>query len=230
MSEGADELKATLAEPAFAEMHPSDAGAHGLADGLGVRLRTAAGEADVPLRVTEHVAPGTVFVPFNQPGLAANTLLVGRVHDRGRRSSRSSGRDRGAGGGRGGRPVTWIDWGILLGKVVIVFAGLLVSVLLFIWMERKVIADLQTRLGTDARGPARCAALPRRRDQALLQGGDPADPVRPVGLPAGADVRGDPRVPRVRGRAVRPLGAHLRPDRRAAAGRPVHRACCGCSR
>ena len=77
MSEGADELKATLAEPAFAEMHPSDAGAHGLADGLGVRLRTAAGEAVVPLRVTEHIAPGTVFVPFNQPGLAANTLLVG---------------------------------------------------------------------------------------------------------------------------------------------------------
>ena len=64
-------------EPAFAEMHPTDAGAHGLADGLGVRLRTAAGEAVVPLRVTEHIAPGTVFVPFNQPGLAANTLLTG---------------------------------------------------------------------------------------------------------------------------------------------------------
>ena len=78
MSEGADELKAALAEPAFAEMHPERrASAHGLVDGLGVRLRTAAGEAVVPLRVTEHIAPGAVFVPFNQPGLAANTLLVG---------------------------------------------------------------------------------------------------------------------------------------------------------
>jgi len=77
MSDGADELKAALADAAFAEMHPSDADAHGLADGLGVRLRTAAGEAVVPLRVTEHIAPGTVFVPFNQPGLAANTLLSG---------------------------------------------------------------------------------------------------------------------------------------------------------
>ena len=77
MSDGADELKAALADPAFAEMHPSDAAAHGLADGLGVRLRTAAGEAVVPLRVTEHIAPGTVFVPFNQPGLAVNTLLSG---------------------------------------------------------------------------------------------------------------------------------------------------------
>ena len=49
--------------------------------------------------------------------------------------------------------MTWIDWGILLGKVVIVFAGLLVTVLLVIWMERKVIADLQTRTGPMRAGP-----------------------------------------------------------------------------
>ena len=77
MSEGADEVKAALQEPAFAEMHPSDASALGLADGLRVRLRTAAGEAVAGLRVTEHIALGTVFVPFNQPGLATNTLLSG---------------------------------------------------------------------------------------------------------------------------------------------------------
>ena len=36
--------------------------------------------------MTEHIAPGTVFVPFNQPGLAANTLLSGAFvdHRRGR--------------------------------------------------------------------------------------------------------------------------------------------------
>jgi len=77
MSEGTAELKAALEEPAFAEMHPSDASARGLADGLGARLRTDAGEATVAVRVTEDIAPGTVFVPFNQPGLAANTLLSG---------------------------------------------------------------------------------------------------------------------------------------------------------
>jgi NADH-quinone oxidoreductase subunit G len=77
MSEGAESLKAALQEPAFAEMHPSDANARGLADGLGARLRTAAGEATLPLRVSADIAPGTVFVPFNQPGLAANTLLSG---------------------------------------------------------------------------------------------------------------------------------------------------------
>jgi hypothetical protein len=29
------------------------------------------------VRVTAHVAPGAAFVPFNQPGFAANTLLSG---------------------------------------------------------------------------------------------------------------------------------------------------------
>ena len=49
--------------------------------------------------------------------------------------------------------MTWIDWGVLIGKTVIVFAGLLVTVLLVIWMERKVIADLQTRTGPMRAGP-----------------------------------------------------------------------------
>lgn len=49
--------------------------------------------------------------------------------------------------------MTWIDWGILLGKVVVVFIGIMLSVLLFIWMERKVIADFQTRSGPMRAGP-----------------------------------------------------------------------------
>ena len=78
LTEGATELKAALEDAPFAEMHPEDAERHGLAGGGGVRLRTSAGETTVPLRVTEHIAPGSVFVPFNQPGLAVNTLLSGR--------------------------------------------------------------------------------------------------------------------------------------------------------
>ena len=46
-----------------------------------------------------------------------------------------------------------VDWAILLGKVVVVFAGLLIAVLLYIWMERKVIADMQTRTGPMRAGP-----------------------------------------------------------------------------
>ena len=77
LSERADELKAALEEPAFVEVHPRDAEAAGIADGGRVVVRTDAGEAEVDARVTEQVTPGAVFVPFNQPGLAANTLLSG---------------------------------------------------------------------------------------------------------------------------------------------------------
>jgi len=78
LSDRADELKAALEEPAFAEMHPVDAEKKGLSDGATVRLATERGDVLVPLRVTEHVAAGSVFLPFNQPGVAANTLLSGR--------------------------------------------------------------------------------------------------------------------------------------------------------
>ncbi len=77
LSQGADELKAALQDEAFAELHPEDAEKRGVVDGDRIRLRTDAGEAEVPVRVTPGVAVGTVFVPFNQPGLAANTLLSG---------------------------------------------------------------------------------------------------------------------------------------------------------
>jgi NADH-quinone oxidoreductase subunit H len=49
--------------------------------------------------------------------------------------------------------VTGIDWTLLVGKVVIVFLGLLIAVVLYIWMERKVIADMQTRVGPMRAGP-----------------------------------------------------------------------------
>jgi NADH-quinone oxidoreductase subunit G len=78
LSERADELKAALADPPFAEIHPADAARADVIDGAAVRLTTAAGEATLPARVTEHVAEGAVFVPFNQAGFAANTLLQGR--------------------------------------------------------------------------------------------------------------------------------------------------------
>jgi anaerobic selenocysteine-containing dehydrogenase len=77
LSDRADELKAALQEPAFVELHPADAAAAGILDGARAIVRTDAGSAELPARVTEAIARGAVFVPFNQPGLAANSLLSG---------------------------------------------------------------------------------------------------------------------------------------------------------
>jgi NADH-quinone oxidoreductase subunit G len=77
MVEGAAELKSALEDRAFVEINPSDAAAGGVTDGADVRVQTDAGEAVLPAHVTDRVASGAVFVPFNQPGLAANTLLSG---------------------------------------------------------------------------------------------------------------------------------------------------------
>ena len=46
----------------------------------------------------------------------------------------------------------WLDWLLLVIRVAIVFFALLIAVMLYIWMERKVIADMQTRVGPCARG------------------------------------------------------------------------------
>jgi predicted molibdopterin-dependent oxidoreductase YjgC len=78
LSERADELKAALGEEPFLEVYPEDAQARGLEDGGRAIVRTEAGEAELPIRVTEHVTKGSVFVPLNQPGFAANILLQGR--------------------------------------------------------------------------------------------------------------------------------------------------------
>ena len=77
LSEGASELKAALEQEAFVEINDEDAAALGLADGDRATVRTDAGEAILPVRVTSGIAKGAVFVPFNQPGLAANALLSG---------------------------------------------------------------------------------------------------------------------------------------------------------
>jgi NADH-quinone oxidoreductase subunit G len=77
--EGADRLKAALEEQPFVEINPADAERLGIRDGATVRLRTNAGQTDLPARVTADVAQGAVFVPWNQPGLAANALLSGSL-------------------------------------------------------------------------------------------------------------------------------------------------------
>lgn len=46
-----------------------------------------------------------------------------------------------------------LDWVLVIGRVVVVFAVLMVTVMFCTWMERKVIADMQTRMGPMRAGP-----------------------------------------------------------------------------
>ena len=79
LSEDADALKSALESEAFVEIHPEDAAEAGVEHGEPAVVTTEAGSATLPARVTHHIAKGTVFVPFNQPGFAANTLLSGQM-------------------------------------------------------------------------------------------------------------------------------------------------------
>ena len=42
---------------------------------------------------------------------------------------------------------------IVAGKVLVVFGFLMISVLFMVWFERKVISDMQSRIGPDRAGP-----------------------------------------------------------------------------
>jgi NADH-quinone oxidoreductase subunit G len=77
LSVGADRLKEALEEPPFVEINPEDARRLGLGEETTALVRTDAGQATLPLRVTPSIVQGAAFVPWNQPGFAANTLLSG---------------------------------------------------------------------------------------------------------------------------------------------------------
>ena len=105
LSERADELKAALGEDAFVEIHPGGRAEPGLEDGdAGDRSHRRRRGRAAAARDADRRARVAVFVPFNQPGFEANTLLSGSFHaaaeHRGRRWPRPTPRPPGPTPGR----------------------------------------------------------------------------------------------------------------------------------
>jgi formate dehydrogenase major subunit len=58
----------------FVEIHPTDLSALGVADGEAVTVRSKRGAIRLPVRRTDRVQPGSVFIPFHFREAAANVL------------------------------------------------------------------------------------------------------------------------------------------------------------
>jgi predicted molibdopterin-dependent oxidoreductase YjgC len=66
----------TLVSVGVVEIHPDDAARLGAADGRPVRLRSRRGRIEIAARVTDRVAPGTVFLAFHYSEAPANRLTI----------------------------------------------------------------------------------------------------------------------------------------------------------
>ncbi len=73
MSRRSPKLEQEAPEP-YVEMHPDDAARIGLDGAQRVRVVSRRGEIEVAVRLTEHIRPGVVFIPFHYAEAAANVL------------------------------------------------------------------------------------------------------------------------------------------------------------
>ncbi|HVX45257.1 MAG TPA: bifunctional nitrate reductase/sulfite reductase flavoprotein subunit alpha, partial [Mycobacteriales bacterium] len=63
----------------FVEIHPQDAGEHGIGDGDRVQITSRRGQAILPARVSDRVRPGNCFAPFHWNDLFGDMLSVNAV-------------------------------------------------------------------------------------------------------------------------------------------------------
>ena len=211
-----------------------DARRLGLADGAPAPCRDAPpARPSSPLRVTEHVARGLglrAVQPARARGEHAAVRVVPRrprplERRRWPRTTREAARRRRSGSEPDGlarlaaarrRGSSWCS------------SRLLIAVMLYIWMERKVIADMQTRIGPMRAGPARHPRHARRRASSCSS--------RRASRPRSADTAVYSiapllaMLPAFLAFAVIPFGTDvhdLRPRRPVPARRPEHRPAVG---
>ena len=65
-----------LAPECYVEVHPEDAERLGLKDGDTAKIASRRGEIRTPVRITERVGQGVVFLPFHYAQASANTLTL----------------------------------------------------------------------------------------------------------------------------------------------------------
>ena len=231
---------AALAPGAAVDVHPLDFDQTGVAAGTDVRVISARGAVVLPLVANPAVPRGTVWAPFNQRGVDIRDL-DGLHRARHRRTDRAT-VSRGVllavdpllDGG-----LLWTPLMIVLVKVVVVFVLALVSTMLMVWFERKVIAGMQNRVGPNKAGPFGILQTLADGIKLFFKEDLLPDRARQVGVPAGAaEVHRRPRrlpVPTTTTTSpgerfgyvyeIRPASHPLRPVRRGAPRRSPSRSC-----
>ncbi len=102
--------------------------------------------------------------------------------------------------------IDWVGWILVVARVVVIFAFMLITVMLVVWLERKVVADMQVRIGPNRAGPA--GILITLADGIKLffkEGITPVTADRPVFLIAPLASM----IPALLGFAVIPFGTHV---------------------
>ena len=149
--------RAARAPSAVLLVHPSDRDRIGVAPtATSSRVTSARGTSRSPVRADAAITPGTAFLAVQPAGDVGADDLVDADRRRHRPARGVACDERSC----SCAPTRCFSGGIdlevvliVIGKTIVVFACCCSSVLLYIWFLRKVIADMQNRIGPDRAGP-----------------------------------------------------------------------------